>query len=161
VFYSGQVADAVVYAHNKGKLIFNAAGTSLTWTSWWGVIFPANMSQTVAVTGVRTGSSLQRCNTCHDGSQVDFVVTMQDAGNTNRTALTLHTSGNQPSYTSGSSAATATMAGIAALVWGKNLGQNRNQVLQRLKDASQFYPSRSNSFGWGRVDALQAVNAVP
>ncbi|MDP4952789.1 MAG: S8/S53 family peptidase, partial [Flavobacteriales bacterium] len=71
VFWSSQVADGVYYAYNRGKLIFCAAGTSLSWTSWWGVIFPANMSQTTAVTGIRTGSPMQRCVECHSGSQVD------------------------------------------------------------------------------------------
>jgi hypothetical protein len=51
-FWSGTVADGIYYAHNKGKMIVAAAGTSFSWTSWWGVIFPANMSQTVAVTCV-------------------------------------------------------------------------------------------------------------
>ncbi len=161
VFYSSQVADAVVYAYNKGKLIFNAAGTSLSWTSWWGVIFPATMSQTVAVTGVKTGSNMSRCDVCHDGSQVDFVVIMQDQNNSNRTPLTLYMSGNTPAYTGGSSIATATTAGIAALVWAKDPSQSRGTILQRLKDASSNYPSRNGNFGWGTIDALDAVNSVP
>jgi len=160
VFYSGQVNDAVQYAYNQGKLIFAAAGTSLSWTSWWGVIFPANLSTTVAVTGVKTGSSLQRCDICHDGSQVDFVVEMQDANDANRLPITLAQSGDAPGRVGGSSVATATTAGIAALVWAVNPGQNRSQVLQRMKEASQFYPSRNGSFGWGKIDAQAAVAAV-
>ena len=160
VFHSGQVADAVRYAYNRGKLIFSAAGTSLDWTSWWGVIFPATMSETVAVTGIKTGSSMQRCTTCHDGSAVDFVVVMEDKNNSDRTPITLHMNGNTPRRTGGSSVATATMAGTAALVWGANPSQSRSQVLQRLKDASSIYPSRNGSFGWGTVDAMQAVSAV-
>jgi hypothetical protein len=157
VFSSGTVSDGIYYAYNRGKLIFAAAGTSLTWTSWWGVIFPANMAQTVAVTGIRDGSSLQRCDTCHDGPQVDFVAVMQRASDAGRTSLTLSTSGNTPARVGGSSAATATTAGIAALVWATNLGQNRNQVLQRMKNAASIYPGRSNNFGWGIVDAGYAV----
>lgn len=157
VFSSGQVADAVRYAYGNGKLIFAAAGTSLSWTSWYGVIFPATMSETVAITGVRTETPLQRCDVCHDGSAVDFVIVMQDRRNTDRRPLTLAESGNVPSRTGGSSVATATTAGIAALVWATNPGMSRSQVLQRLKDASEFYPSRSSSFGWGRIDALEAV----
>ncbi|MEM6877537.1 MAG: S8 family serine peptidase [Bacteroidota bacterium] len=157
VFYSGTVRDGVDYAYNNGKLIFAAAGTSLTWTSWWGVIFPANRWNTTAVTGVRDGSSLQRCDICHDGSQVDFVAVMQRQNDTDRTSLTLAMSGNQPSYVGGSSAATATTAGIAALVWATNPGQNRSQVLNRMKNAASIYPGRDNNFGWGIVDAAQAV----
>ncbi|MDA0882738.1 MAG: S8/S53 family peptidase, partial [Bacteroidetes bacterium] len=157
VFWSSQVADGVYYAYNRGKLIFCAAGTSLSWTSWWGVIFPANMSQTTAVTGIRTGSPMQRCVECHSGSQVDFVVVMQDRNNTNRTAITLANSGNQPSYTGGSSIATATTAGIAALVWAENPSMSRSQVMNHMKAASSNYPSRDGQFGWGIVDAAAAV----
>lgn len=161
VFYSGQVADAVNYAYNQGKLIFSAAGTSLSWTSWWGVIFPANMSQTVAVTGVQTGMPLKKCVECHDGSAVDFVCVMQDRTNSGRNAITMADYSDQPSETGGSSVATATTAGIAALVWAEDLNQSRAQVLQRMKEASQFYPARDNNFGWGIVDASVAVGLVP
>lgn len=159
VFSSSRVADAVRYAYGRGKLIFAAAGTSLSWTSWWGVIFPANMAETVAVTGVRDGMPLSKCNTCHDGPQVDFVATMQRRSDNNRTALTLALSGNTPARVGGSSAATATTAGIAALVWATNPGMSRDQVLQRLREASQFYPGRDANFGWGRIDALAAVQS--
>jgi serine protease len=157
VFSSGTVKDGVRYAYNRGKLIVAAAGTSLTWTSWVGVIFPANMNETTAVTGIRDGSPMQRCNTCHDGSKVDFVAVMQRRSNTDRTSLTLSRSNNNPGYVGGSSAATATTAGIAALVWATNPSQSRSQVLNRMKQAASFYPGRNGSFGWGIIDANQAV----
>ncbi len=157
VFYSSTVADGVFYAYNKGKLIIAAAGTSLSWTNWWGVIFPANMAETVAVTGIQDASNMTRCHTCHDGPEVDFAAVMQRASNTDRTSLTLAMSGDTPAYVGGSSAATATTAGIAALVWATDLGQSRSEVLQRLKDAASFYPNRDNNFGWGTINAAQAV----
>ena len=157
VFWSNTVADGIYYAYNRGKLLFAAAGTSLSWTSWWGVIFPANMSETVAVTGIKDGSPMQRCNTCHDGSAVDFVIVMQRRNDDSRTSLTLAPSGNTPAYVGGSSAATATTAGIAALVWATNPGQSRSQVLQRLKNAASIYPGRDGNFGWGIIDAQYAV----
>ncbi|MEO1051011.1 MAG: S8 family serine peptidase [Bacteroidota bacterium] len=156
VFSSGKVKDAVRYAHGRGKLIFAAAGTSTSFTNWWGVIFPANMSETVAVTGIKD-SGYTRCSNCHDGSKVDFAVVMQRASSSSRVPLTLANSGDTPSRVGGSSVATATMAGTAALVWARNPSQSRNQVLQRLKNASQFYPSRSSKFGWGIVNAYNAV----
>lgn len=157
VFSSSKVADGVRYAHNRGKLIFAAAGTSLTWTSWWGVIFPANMSETVAVTGVKDGYPLVRCSTCHDGSAVDFIVPMQRRTDNSRTSLTLSMSGNTPNYVGGSSAATATTAGVAALVWATNTSQSRTQVLNRMKNAASIYPARHGDFGWGIIDAQYAV----
>ncbi|OAV42891.1 S8 family serine peptidase [Lewinella sp. 4G2] len=158
VFSSGTVEDGIDYAYNRGKMIFAAAGTSLSWTSWYGVIFPASLSRTVAVTGVRDGSPLQRCNTCHDGSKVDFVAVMQRRNATDRTSLTLSRYNNTPGYVGGSSAATATTAGIAALVWATNTGQSRSQVLNRMKQAASIYPSRDRNFGWGIVDAAAAVD---
>ncbi|MEM9260095.1 MAG: S8 family serine peptidase, partial [Bacteroidota bacterium] len=154
---SGTVMDGVRYSYIIGKLIMAASGTSLFWTFWWGVIFPGSLSETTAVTGVRTGSPMQRCNTCHDGSKVDFVAVMQRRNDTDRTSLTLSRNNNNPGYVGGSSAATATTAGIAALVWATNPSQSRSQVLNRMKQASSFYPSRNGNFGWGIVDASQAV----
>jgi len=159
-FWSGTVADGVYFAYNKGKFMSVAAGTSLSWTSWYGVIFPATMSQTVAVTGVRDNynSGMQRCNTCHDGSKVDFVMVMQRASNTDRTSLTLALDTNQPTYVGGSSCATASVAGIAALVFSNNPGITRQQVYNALKENASFYPNKSNNFGWGIIDANAAVD---
>jgi subtilisin family serine protease len=153
VFSSGTVKDGVYYAHNRGKMVLAAAGTSLSWTSWYGVIFPANMNETIAVTGIRSGTPYQRCNTCHDGSKVDFVAVMQRRNDTDRTSLTLSRSGATPGYVGGSSAATATTAGIAALVWATNPDQSREQVLNRMKNAASIYPGRDGDFGWGMIDA--------
>lgn len=157
VFSSGQVADAVRYAYNRGKMPIAAAGTSLSWTSWWGVIFPANMNETVAVTGIKDSPNYVKCNTCHSGSKVDFVAVMQRASDNDRTSLTLAMSGNQPARVGGSSAATATTAGIAALIWARNPNWSRATVLQKMKNASSIYPGRSSNFGWGLIDANAAV----
>ena len=157
VFSSGTVEDGIHYARNRGKLIFCAAGTSLDWTSWYGVIFPANLPETVAVTGVRDGTSFERCTTCHDGREVDFVAVMQRRDDDGRTALTLARSGSAPGYVGGSSAATATVAGVAALVWATDRGQQANEVLERMKRTASNYPTRDGNFGWGLVDADRAT----
>ena len=113
------------------------------------------MSETVAVTGVKT-SGYQRCDICHSGSKVDFTAVMERASD-DRHPLSLAMSGSQPSTVGGSSVATATTAGIAALVWGSNPGMSRSQVMQRLKNAAGIYPSRNSQYGWGNIDALVAV----
>jgi serine protease len=157
-FWSGTVADGIYFAHNKGKLIVAAAGTSLSWTSWWGVIFPANMSQTVAVTGVKDGEgSMAKCDECHSGSEVDFVMVMQRASNNTRNALTLTLDTNQPKYVGGSSAATASVAGIAALVWSNHPSSSRADIFNAMKWNSSFYPNESSNLGWGIIDAKDAV----
>jgi subtilisin family serine protease len=155
VFNNSKVADGIRYAYGRGKLIFAAAGTSTSWTNWYGVIFPANMNETVAVTGVKEGQ-YKRCNTCHSGSKVDFTVIMEKAGS-DAHPLSVAMSGDQPSTVGGSSVATATTAGIAALVWSKNPSWNRDQVLQKLKESSDFYPNRNSDFGYGNLNALTAV----
>ncbi len=156
-FYSSTVADGIHYAYNSGLMLFAAAGTSLSWTSWYGVIFPATMSQTIAVTGVKDSPNNVKCETCHSGSQVDFVIVMERANDDDRTSVSLASYSNQPKYIGGSSAATATAAGIAALVWGNNSSFDRDDVLDALKGASQYYPSRHGQFGWGRINASIAV----
>lgn len=156
VFTNSKVADAVRYAYGKGKLIFSAAGTSTSFTNWYGVIFPATMDETVSITGIKEGSGYNRCDVCHSGSKVDFTVTMERAG-TNAHPLTLAQSGDTPSTVGGSSVATATAAGIAALVWSRYPNWTRDQVLDRLTVTSELYPNRSSSYGYGNLNAYEAV----
>jgi hypothetical protein len=157
-FSSSNIYDGLVYCYNKGKLIFGAAGTSFSWTSWWGVVYPAAYSQCVAITGVKESSNT--CSDCHDGSQVDFTVPMERNVDSNRNSLSLPVSGTNPSYIGGSSAATATAAGVAALVWSAKPTLNRDQVLNCIKTTSQYYPGYSSYTGYGNVNALAAVNAA-
>ncbi|MGR7813322.1 S8 family peptidase [Lacinutrix undariae] len=153
----GNIKDAVKYAYSKQKLIFAAGGTSTSFTNGYGVIFPATMSETLAVTGVNDGSSYERCDVCHSGSKIDFTIIMEGDNNTSKAPPVLGFNNGERRYTGGSSAATATTAGIAALVWSKNPSWSRTQVLNKLKQSSEFYPSRNSSFGYGNIDALQAV----
>jgi subtilisin family serine protease len=156
-FSSGTLEDGVNYAYNKGKLIFCAAGTSFSWTSWWGVIYPAKLAKCVAMTGVKENDNT--CTVCHDGSEVDFTVVMERSANSDRTSLGLHSSGTLPSYVGGSSTATAMGAGIAAMVWSVNPSLTRDQVLTLLKQNAQ-YTTPTGSKGYGRIKPLQAVQAA-
>ena len=153
----GNVKDAVKYAYNKGKLIFAAGGTSTSFTNGFGVIFPASMNETVAVTGVKDSSNYVRCDTCHSGSKIDFTIVMEGASNSSKHPPVLNFYDGQRRFTGGSSCATATTAGIAALVWSKYPSWSRTQVLNRLKQSADFYPNRNSNFGYGNIDALQAV----
>ncbi|WP_425638862.1 S8 family peptidase [Algoriphagus yeomjeoni] len=156
LFSNSKVADAIRYAHNRGKLIFAAAGTSTTFTNWVGVIFPATMSETVAITGVKEGNGYQRCDTCHSGSQVEFTVVMERSGS-NTKPLTTALYSNDPSTVGGSSVATATASGIAALVWAKNPSWSRDQVLSKMRSTSDLYPAKNGEFGYGNLNAAAAV----
>ncbi|WP_407556175.1 S8 family peptidase [Winogradskyella sp. 4-2091] len=157
VWSIGNIKDAVKYAYGKGKLIFAAGGTSTSFTNGFGVIFPATMSETVAVTGVNDGSNYERCETCHSGSKIDFTIIMEGDNNTSKAPPVLNFYNGQRRYTGGSSAATATTAGIAALIWSKYPNWSRTQILNRLKQSADLYPYKSSSFGYGNIDALQAV----
>jgi len=109
--------------------------------------------------GLRDNGTV-KCVTCHSGPEVDFTIIMERASDDDRTSISLASSTNQPKYTGGSSCATATVAGIAALVWAENTSASRSTVLQALKNASEFYPARDNDFGWGKINAAVAVNSI-
>ena len=156
VFSVGKIEDGIRYAYGKGKLIFCAAGTSTNFTTFVGVIFPAWMPETVAVTGVKEGATAQACDVCHTGSKVEFTVVMQRASSGNTVPVESYYD-NQTDYVGGSSVATATTAGIAALVWSKNPSWTRIQVLTKMRQASSFYPNRNSEFGYGKINAYLAV----
>jgi len=157
-FSSGVLTDGVNYAHGRGKMLMAAAGTSFSWISWWGVIFPAALSKCVAVTGVKENGS--KCASCHDGSQVDLTICMERNASSSRNSLGLPPSGSTPTYIGGSSAATATAAGIAALVWSVRPTATREQVLQCLTSTAQFANAPSSSKGFGNINAAAAVNCA-
>lgn len=154
---SGQIKDAVNYAYGKGKLMFCAGGTSTDFTSWFGVIFPATLPNVQAITGVKNTSSLAACSDCHKGKQIDFVVVMQKTSD-NMNPLCNAMSGDIPSTVGGSSVATATAAGIAALVWSAHPTETREQIVGRLTTTASSYPTKTKNFGYGKLNASAAVN---
>lgn len=156
-FYISQVADAVKNAADHGKLIFCAAGTSSKWTNWAWVAFPASMPVVNGVTGIQDNLKV-RCDICHEGPQVDFVVVMEK-GNNKLKVLSLAMSGVSPSITGGSSAATASMAGMAAMVWSKFPDKSAVDILGILK-ASSVNPDNNPNWGYGflKVDIALGIN---
>lgn len=153
---SSQIKDAIVYAYNKDKLMFCAGGTSTDFTSWFGVIFPATLPQVEAITGVKNTSGLNACGDCHKGTQIDFVVVMEKTSD-KLSPLANAVSGDIPTTVGGSSVATATSAGIAALVWSAHPGETKEQILQRLTTTASAYPNKTRNFGYGKLDALAAI----
>jgi serine protease len=156
IFSVGKIEDGVKYAYSKGKLIFCAGGTSTSFTNFVGVIFPAWMNETVAVTGVKEGTSNQKCDVCHSGSKIDFTIQMQRSGSGNTVPVNSYYN-NQNDYVGGSSVATATTAGIAALVWSVHPTWTRDQVLTKMKQSSTYYPTKNADYGYGNINALLAV----
>ena len=155
IFSNSQISDAVKYAYNKGKMIFCAAGTSFDLSAGFvGVIFPASMTEAIAVTGIKDNLTT-RCDACHQGSDVEFVAVMEKSDS--KKPLSLAMSGDAPSTVGGSSVATASVAGMAAIVWSKYPTQSRSQIYTRLKNASSNAASRHPNFGWGRINVANAL----
>ncbi|MFT4698617.1 MAG: serine protease [Flavobacteriaceae bacterium] len=153
----GNVSDAVRYAHARGKLIFAAGGTSTEITNWYPVIFPASMSEIVAVTGITDSGTYQQCDSCHDGSKIEFTIVMERDNNDSRTGTVLGFYDGDTDYVGGSSVATATVAGIAALVWSIHPNWPRSYVLNKMRRSSEFYPNQDETKGYGNINALKAV----
>lgn len=160
----GVISDAVKYAYGKGKLMFAAAGTTLSsgtidLPDWIGVTFPATMPETVAATGTNysTNGTLVKCGECHEGPEVMFTTTTANAPDQNKVLLTLGKTTGTQSTTGSSSASTAINASIAAVVWSVHPSWNRDQVLQKMKESARFYPNRNNKLGYGPVNVLKAV----
>ena len=163
VFSHGPVEDGIIFAHDKDKLIFAAAGTSTSFTNFVGVIAPANMPEAVAVTGVVEGTTFQKCNNCHNGSEVEFSVYMERSasGNTAVTNTNDNVSNNDyRGYVGGSSSSTAIMSGIAGLVFSNNPNDSKDQVLNKLIQASSEFPNKDSDYGWGTVDVCAAVDTL-
>ncbi|ASW74769.1 serine protease [Chryseobacterium piperi] len=154
IFSVGKIEDGVKYAYSKGKLIFCAGGTSTSFTSFVGVIFPAWMPETQAITGVKEDTSNQRCGVCHSGKQISFTFQMERSSGSTVPVLSYYN--GQTDYVGGSSVATAATAGIAALVWSKNLSWTRDQVLTKMRQSATYSTPDAN-YGYGNINVLTAV----
>jgi subtilisin family serine protease len=146
-----QVSDEIEYWHyGRQVLFFGAAGTSGCWDGILdsNVIFPADMPEVVAVTGVTYPGGGVPCG-IHHGSDVELTSYL-DVPSTGRYTADVVGMG-------GSSNATAVAGGIAALVWSRNPGMTRDQLRARLQQTAQYYPSRHGEEGYGLMNALKAV----
>jgi subtilisin family serine protease len=150
-----QVSDEIRWWHrNRDVLFLGAAGTSgcSDLVPDNNVVFPADMAEVVAVTGVRYPGGGVPCG-IHRGGDVELTA-----------YLDVPTTGEylgQVTSIGGSSNATAVVAGVAALVWQANPTMSRDQVRARLHASGSFYPSRDGTTGFGLVDAYRAVTGQP
>jgi serine protease len=112
------------------------------------VVFPADMPEVVAVTGVTYPGGGVPCG-IHYGAEVE-VTAYLDIPSTGRYTADVVSMG-------GSSNATAVVGSIAALTWSRNPTLTRDQLRARLQQSGAYYPSRSSTQGFGLVNALKAV----
>lgn len=157
IFSARNIADAIRYAYAKGKMIVAAAGTSFKATNSVGVVFPARMRETVALTGLLDTEWIEACVECHYGSQVDYAMVVQRKDDAHRRSVSLGHRYGETAYAGGSSAATAMFAGVAALLWSKHPNWSRAQVLAKLQQSADLYPQRDANYGYGRIDAARAL----
>ncbi|CAA7390350.1 S8 family peptidase [Chryseobacterium fistulae] len=155
IFSIGKIEDGVKYAYSKGKLIFCAGGTTTSFTNFLGVIFPAWMPETQAISGVKENTSNQKCNVCHSGAEIDFTYQMERASGSEIPTLSYYN--GKTDYVGGSSVATASTAGIAALVWSKNPSWTREQVVNKMRQSATYYPTPNSNYGYGNINVLKAV----
>ena len=165
---SPSIGLALDFAYNNGKMLVCAAGTAPDINSVFDPVFPANHSKTIAVTGIKEPASYPNalvnddapCKDCFYDEEVDFAVIMERSGegNQSRNTLAVTCDGDIPSYSSGTSCATATLAGMAALVWS-HLGTSatREDVLQKLQESASNPLGDHLKFGYGWVDMAKAL----
>jgi subtilisin family serine protease len=147
-----QVSDEIKYWHYNYPILFmGAAGTSGCGDGILdsNVVFPADMSEVVAVTGVTYPGGGIPCG-IHYGSEVELTAYL-DVPSTGRYTGDVVGMG-------GSSNATAIAGSVAALVWSRNPGLTRNQLRARLQQSGSYYPNRHSKEGFGLIDAYRAVS---
>jgi serine protease len=137
--------------YGQGVLFVGAAGTLVC--PFGAVAWPAYLPEVVAVAGVaRDGRSPVYGESCY-GDAVD-IAAIVDSGN-------VETTGMVPDQVVGlgaSSGATATISGIAALIWSRYPSWTRDQVRERLFASAQGY--RDPEIGWGVPNAYRAVGGL-
>ena len=146
-----QVSDEIEYWHySRPVLFFGAAGTSGCWDGILdsNVVFPADMPEVVAVTGITYPGGGVPCG-IHHGSDVE-VTAYLDVPSTGQYTGDVVGMG-------GSSNATAVVGSIAALAWSYNPALTRDQLRARIQQSGAYYPSRHSEEGYGLVNALKAV----
>jgi subtilisin family serine protease len=167
------VGDAVRQAYQRGKLILCAAGTDPVLPSWLHnfTVFPASMSEVTAVTGIKeryysNGTAILTsgytsgtpCDECFYSQKVDFsVVTQKNYGTAKRVLCLPRTNQYDANTFGGSSSATASFAGMVAVVWSKYPSFSRAQIIEKLKDHASCGSSRNSTIGWGVVNVDNAT----
>ena len=146
-----QVSDEIEYWHyNHPVLFFGAAGTSGCGDGILdsNVVFPADMPEVVAVTGITYPGGGIPCG-IHYGAEVELTAYL-DVPSTGQYTGDVVGMG-------GSSNATAIVGSVAALVWSRNSTMTRNQVRARLHQTAAYYPNRHSKEGYGLINAYRAV----
>jgi serine protease len=130
-----------------GVLFVGAAGTFVC--PFGNVAWPAYLDEVIAVAGVRMDEMTVSSDSC-SGNAVDTAAIIEpgDIETTGHSAQGVIGIG-------GSSGATATIAGVLALIWSSHPDWTRDDVRQRL--FASGLPARDPNIGFGVPDAYRAV----
>jgi len=145
---SSALQSAVDYAWNKGALIFASAMNESTSAPY----YPAACTHVVAVSASDNNDKLATF------SNFGNWVTLAAPGTNILTTM----NGGGYGYWNGTSFASPIAAGVAALVLAVNPKLTNQQLLTVLAATADDIgaPGFDSSFGWGRVNAARAVQAV-
>jgi|GEM_PF-6443910 len=173
-FFKDAINDALRMAYENGIIMFAAAGTYPDFdiidpiVNLLPVVYPASSEYTLAVTGIKEIDGTT-CTECGEGPEVDFVVVMErdnggrtityGIGDSYNEVNNVYSNSNKYLDDSfgGSSAATATMSGITALLWGEHPNWSRDRVISQLILSSSNNLEKDDKHGWGTVDVYEAL----
>ncbi|MDI2132473.1 S8 family serine peptidase [Yinghuangia seranimata] len=148
-------ADAVKYAQSKGKLVVASAGNRAE-SLGPGATYPA------AFPGVLGVGGYDHTGAVWSGSVTGNWVALAAPGVDQISACT--GPGGQVGYckTTGTSAASALVSGIAALVWSAHPDWTANQVIKRLIDTANKPPGQvpNDQQGYGNVSPRKALQST-
>ena len=137
-----EIERAIAYFNARDKIYISAGGTSTPYfKDLVKVVFPANLSSTIAITGIKltteTNGKMILGRDAHGGTEIDFVV----------------------DHSTDSSQSVSSTAGMVGLLWSYNPQLNREQIINILTRSSSLYKAGGRKdpvFGWGKVDMYNA-----
>ncbi len=145
---SATLQDAVEEAYDDGCLMVAAAGNG----GGYGVDYPGRYPETIAVAA--TDQSDSRASFSDYGPQIDVAA----PGVAVYSTLWFHTYG----WKDGTSMAAPHVAGLAALVWSRCPDMTNTEVQDVIESTADDLGSSGWDiyYGWGRINALSAVEAA-
>jgi subtilisin family serine protease len=146
--FSSAVQDAINYAHDKGAVLFAAAGNDGNANIW----YPAGYENVVGV-GATTNKD-EKASFSNYNASVDVTAPGQDI-------YTTHRSGGYVSV-SGTSLAAPHAAGLAALVLSARPAYTPLRVERALENYANDLgaPGRDDNFGFGRINAYATIKGA-
>jgi len=145
--YSAALAEAVGYARERGCFLAAAAGNDSG-----AVLYPAANGGVLAIAATTRWD--RRWYGSNYGSEVDAAAPGADIYST--------ILNNTYSSASGTSTAAPHVSGLAALVWSVQPDITNDEVARVITETARDLgtPGWDEFYGWGRIDAYQAVSSV-